>query len=78
MKVSVKSNAVGLHARLNNVRRNTQQFSMILIFACAFFIDLQALQFRRTLGFGKCTNGLLLSQLEIPCNSSVFLAELHL
>jgi len=50
VNVSVKSNAFGLHARLNNVRRNTQQFIMILIFACAFFIDLQALQFGRTLG----------------------------
>jgi len=78
MNVSVKSNAFGLHARLNNVRRNTQEFSMILIFACAFFIDLQALQFGRTLGFGKCANGLLLSQLETPCNSSVSLTELHL
>jgi len=39
---------------------------------------LQALQFGRTLGFGKCANGLLLSQLEIPCNSSVFLTQHHL
>ena len=37
MNISVKSNAFGLHAILNNVRRNTQEFSMILIFACAFF-----------------------------------------
>ena len=37
MNVSVESNAFGLHARLNNVRRNTQEFSMTLIFACAFF-----------------------------------------
>jgi len=28
MKVSVKSNAFGLHGRLNNVRRNTQQYTM--------------------------------------------------
>jgi len=51
---------------------------MTLIFARAFFIDLQALQFGRTLWFGKCANGLLLSQLEILCNSNVFLTELHL
>ena len=37
MNISVKSNDFGLHAILNNVRRNTQEFSMTLIFACAFF-----------------------------------------
>ena len=37
INVSVKSNAFGLHARLSNVRRNTQEFAMMLIFACAFF-----------------------------------------
>jgi len=40
VNVSVKSNAAGLPARLNNARRNIQHFSMILLFACAHFIEL--------------------------------------